>query len=129
MKRERSITILKIFILSLWWALLELTTSFYGLLSDYRVVQTKHVFFRLLVSYQNIVGNDFLPEIQKAVNLPSGNELQLPLILLGDSAFPPFENTLSRKQSHFNYCSSGKNGKNGNRIHFLDGYLFIGRVK
>ena len=64
--------------------------------------------------YQNIAGNDFLPEIQKIVKLPNGNELQLPPILLGDSAFPhrvwlqkPFGNTtLSRKQSHFNYCLS-----------------------
>ena len=64
--------------------------------------------------YQNIVGNDFLPEIQKVVKLPNGNELQLPPILLKDSAFPhhvwlqkTFENTtLSRKQSHFNYCFS-----------------------
>ena len=55
--------------------------------------------------YQNIVGNDFLPEIQKVVKLPNGSELQLPPILLGDSAFPhhvwlqkPFGNTtLSRK--------------------------------
>ena len=50
--------------------------------------------------YQNIAGNDFLPEIQKIVTLPNGNELQLPPILLGDSAFPngvwlqkPFGNT------------------------------------
>ena len=65
-------------------------------------------------TFQNIVGNDFLPEIQKVVKLPNGNELQLPTILLGDSAFPhhvwlqkPFGNTtLSRKQSHFNYCLS-----------------------
>ena len=64
--------------------------------------------------YQTMVGNDFLPEIQKVVKLPNGNELQLPPILLGDSAFPhhvwlqkPFGNTtLSRKQSHFNYCLS-----------------------
>ena len=41
--------------------------------------------FRL---YQNVVGNDLLPEIQKVVKLPNGNELQLPPILLGDSAFP-----------------------------------------
>ena len=67
--------------------------------------------FRL---YQNVVGNDLLPEIQKVVKLPNGNELQLPPILLGDSAFPhhvwlqkPFGNaTLSRKQLHFNYCLS-----------------------
>ena len=38
--------------------------------------------------YQNIVGNDFLPEIQKVVKLPNGNELQLPPILLEDSVFP-----------------------------------------
>ena len=38
-------------------------------------------------SYQNIVGNDFLPEIQEAVKLPNRNELQLSPILLGDSAF------------------------------------------
>ena len=63
--------------------------------------------------YQNIVANDFLPEIQKVVKLPNRNELHLPLILLGDSAFPhvwlqkPFRNTtLSRKQSHINYCLS-----------------------
>ena len=75
-----------------------------------------HVLFRLLVYrlYQNIVGNDFLPEIQKVVKLPNGSELQLPPILLGDSAFPhhvwlqkPFGNTtLSRKQLRFNYCLS-----------------------
>ena len=41
--------------------------------------------FRL---YQNIVGNDFLPEMQKVVKLPNGNELQLPPIFLGYSAFP-----------------------------------------
>ena len=64
--------------------------------------------------YQNIVGNDFLPEIQKVEKLPNGKELQLPHILLGDLAVPhlvwlqkPFRNTnLSRKQSHFNYCLS-----------------------
>ena len=64
--------------------------------------------------YQNIAANDFLPEIQKVVKLPNRNELQLPPILLGDSAFPhhvwlqkPFGNTtLFRKQSHFNYCLS-----------------------
>ena len=62
--------------------------------------------------YQKIVGNDFLPQIQKVVKLPNGNKLQLPPILLGDSAFPhrvwlqkPFgDTTFSRKQSHFNYC-------------------------
>ena len=37
--------------------------------------------------YQSIVANDFLPEIQKVVKLPNRNELQLPQILLGDSAF------------------------------------------
>ena len=59
--------------------------------------------------YQNIVANDFLPEIQKVVKLLNRNELHLPLILLGASAFPhvwlqkPFRNiTLSRRQSHFN---------------------------
>ena len=70
--------------------------------------------FQASLLYQNIVANDFLPEIQKVVKLPNGNELQLPPILLGDSAFPhhvwlqkPFGNTtLSRKQSHFNYCLS-----------------------
>ena len=62
--------------------------------------------------YQTMVGNDFLPEIKKVVKLPNGNELQVPPILLGDLVFPhyvwlqkPFGNTtLSRKQSHFNYC-------------------------
>ena len=56
--------------------------------------------------YQNIVANDFFPEIQKVVKIPNRNELQLLLILLGDSAFPhhvwlqkPFGNTtVSRKQ-------------------------------
>ena len=56
--------------------------------------------------YQNTVANDFFPEIQKVIKIPNRNELQLPLILLGDSAFPhhvwlqkPFGNTaLSRKQ-------------------------------
>ena len=38
--------------------------------------------------YQNIVGNDFLPEIQKVVKLPNRDELQLPPILLRDSALP-----------------------------------------
>ena len=38
--------------------------------------------------YQNIVANDLLPEIQIVVKFPNRNELQLPLILLGDSAFP-----------------------------------------
>ena len=64
--------------------------------------------------YQNIISNGFLPEIHKVVKLPNGNALQLPPILLGDSTFPyhvwlqkPFGNTtLSRKQSHFNYCLS-----------------------
>ena len=62
--------------------------------------------------YQNLVAHDFSPEIQKVVKLPSRNKL--PPMLLGDSAFPhhvrlqkPFGNTtLSRKQSHFNYCLS-----------------------
>ena len=49
MKQEKRIKILKKNFLSLWWVLLELTTSFYGLLLDYRVVQTTHVLFRLLV--------------------------------------------------------------------------------
>ena len=56
--------------------------------------------------YKNIARNDFLPEIQKVVKLPP--------ISLEDSAFPhhiwlqkPFANkTVSRKQSHFNYCLS-----------------------
>ena len=79
-------------------------------------VRMTHVLFRLLVYrlYQNIVGNHFLPEIQKVVKLPNGSELQLPPILLGDSAFPhhvwlqkPFgKTTLSRKQPRFNYCLS-----------------------
>ena len=61
--------------------------------------------------YQNIVDNDFLPDVQKVANIPNPNESQLPPILLGDSAFPhhvwlqkPFGITLCRKQSHFNYC-------------------------
>ena len=55
-------------------------------------------------SYQNIVRNDFLPEIQEVVKLPNRNELQLSPILLGDSAFTKTigNTTLSRKQSHFN---------------------------
>ena len=70
--------------------------------------------FKVFRLYQNIVGNDFLPEIQKVVKLLNVSELQLPPIMLGDSSFPlnvwlqkPFENsTLSKKQSHFNYCLS-----------------------
>ena len=70
--------------------------------------------FQASCLYQNTVGNGFLIEIQKVVNLLNGNELQLPPILLGDSAFPhhawlqkSFGNTtLSRKQSHFNYSLS-----------------------
>ena len=70
--------------------------------------------------YQNIAANDFLPEIQKVVKLPNRNELQLPPILLGDSAFQhhvwlqkPFGNTtLFRKQLLF------EQGKNGNRMCF-----------
>ena len=62
--------------------------------------------------YQNIVRNDFLPEIQKVVKLPNGNKF--PPISLEDSAFPhhiwlqkPFANkTASWKQLHFNYCLS-----------------------
>ena len=34
--------------------------------------------------YQNIVGNNSLPEIQKVVKLPNGSELHLPPLLLGD---------------------------------------------
>ena len=67
--------------------------------------------FKVFRLYQNIVGNGFLPEIQKVVKLPNVSELRLPPIMLGDSSFPhnvwlqkPFGNsTLSRKQSHFNY--------------------------
>ena len=70
--------------------------------------------FQVSRLYQNIVRNDFLPEVQKVVTLPNENELQLPPIFLGDSAFPyhallqkPFGNTtLSKKKSDFNYCLS-----------------------
>ena len=31
--------------------------------------------FKVFRLYQNIVGNDFLPEIQKVVKLPKGSEL------------------------------------------------------
>ena len=34
--------------------------------------------------YQNIVGNNSLPEIQKVVKLSNGSELHLPPLLLGD---------------------------------------------
>ena len=37
--------------------------------------------------YQNIVGNDFLPEIQIVVKLPNGNELQLPPVFFGRFSF------------------------------------------
>ena len=57
--------------------------------------------------YQNIVRNDFLPKIEKVVNVPNGNELQLPPTLLQKRLQKPFANrTLSRKQSHLNYCLS-----------------------
>ena len=70
--------------------------------------------FQVSRVYQNIVRNDFLPEVQKVVTLPNENELQLTPIFLGDSAFPyhallqkPFGNTtLSKKKSDFNYCLS-----------------------
>ena len=57
--------------------------------------------------YQNVGRNDFLPKIEKVVNVPNGNELQLPPILLQNRLQKPFANrTLSRKQSHLNYCLS-----------------------
>ena len=94
--------------------------------------------FQASCLYENIVANDFLLEMQKVVKLPNGNQLQLPPILLGDSAFPhvwlqkPFGNTtLCRKQSHFNNCLS--RAKMATECAFGqlkgDGDFFIGRVK
>ena len=93
--------------------LLDLTTSFYGLLLGYRVVRTTHVSFRLSTI---IMANNFLSEIQKVVNLSNGNELQLPPIFFKKSAFlrlvtKQFANTaLSRTQTHLILLQQGKNG-------------------
>ena len=68
--------------------------------------------------YQNIVGNDVQPEMQKVVNLPNGNELQPPPIWLGDSAFqrhPWLQNPFGNK----NPVLVNLKG---------DGYFLIGRV-
>ena len=113
MKRERSIIILK-FLFHCYggpcWCWLHVLRASVGLPGSSNDAFT----FQASCLYQNTVGNGFLIEIQKVVNLLNGNELQLPPILLGDSAFPhhawlqkSFGNTtLSRKQSHFNYSLS-----------------------
>ena len=87
MQRERSIIILKnfysIIMMEIVGAGYKVLWASLGLPGSSNNACT----FQASRLYQNIAGNEFLPEIQNAVNLPKENELQLSPNLLGDSAF------------------------------------------
>ena len=85
------------------WANVGLT----GSVNNACIFQASHL-------YSNIERGNASPDIKKVLTVQSQREIQLPPILLGDSAFPnhswlqkPFPSTvLSEKESHFNYCLS-----------------------
>ena len=85
------------------WANVGLT----GSVDNACIFQASHL-------YSNIERGNASPDIKKVLTVLSQREIQLPPILLGDSAFPnhswlqkQFPSTvLSEKESHFNYCLS-----------------------